>query len=146
MSHRNELFITGRIVTPPTLGRMPSGTSLLWFLIESEESFIDKANRDVFHVNSFRVEMLGSNVSIHADSIKPGKHCYIRGYIRSDNGVIKIRVRHFELEKTYYEGYTSAMDIAIAALKDSDDIKRTIEQLQIVRDSCDPKKGSSAQN
>lgn len=151
MAHRNELFITGRIVSAPTLGKMPSGTPLLWFTLESEEAFVDKTRRDACHTNLFRVEMLGANVSLHADSIKPGKECYIRGYIRNDNGLVKVRVRHFEMEKTYYEGFTRALDIAIACLKDcgssgttSADANRVLEQLQLVRESCDPKKDNSA--
>jgi single-stranded DNA-binding protein len=136
MAHRNELFITGRIATPPTIGKMPSGTPLLWFTLESKEAFVDKAQRDVCHQNVFRVEMLGANVGIHADSIKPGLECYIRGYIRSDNGAVKIRVRHFEIEKTYYEGFAKAVDMAISAIKNSDNIERTVAQMEIIRDTA----------
>jgi single-stranded DNA-binding protein len=159
MAHRNELFITGRIVSSPTLGKMPSGTPLLWFTLESEEAFVDKARRDACHTNTFRVEMLGANVSLHADHIKIGRECYIRGYIRNDNGLVKVRVRHFEMEKTYYEGFTRALDLAIACLKDSGaansgtatssvagDASRVLEQLLLVRESCDPKKDNSAQS
>jgi len=133
----NKVWLSGKVITQPTLQKLGKSTPIASFLLQINEHFKNKHREERVHENIVRIESLGSVAEKVADTVKKGGRYMVDGYLRYDAIGSKedIRVRTFAVysdqtfeNKHYLAGLTEAFSILENSL-DIDAAKEKIAEL-----------------
>lgn len=116
MSDINKVWISGRAISRPVYTKLPPRTPLTTFDFLVQERFIDNNNQVQFKPNVVRVESLGRAAELARDRVSEGGRYQIEGYLRVDDGQVRIRTFAIVKEETdeavqYEAGLLQALDI-----------------------------------
>lgn len=97
----NQVIITGKIVTAPSIVTFKTGKNLCILTVCCCEPFLTATGQQSSHYSYFTVEVLGRNADIYAQQLRKDERVIVTGYLRADeiNGVEKTRIRAYNIQK-----------------------------------------------
>lgn len=137
MSDINKVWLSGLVVTKPTLNRLTSKTMSAVFHLQVNEKFVDRNGQTQYRPSIFIIESLGKSAELTADRVKLGSRYTVDGYLREETveGASKIKVRTFAVypdesqdSVMHKEGLKTALSI-IEKASDRDSAIKALEEL-----------------
>lgn len=130
----NKLWLSGTVVSNPTLERYGKSTPVSKFILKVKEKFNNKRGKDQFHENFFIIESLGRSTEKVMDTVKKGSRQMVDGYMRHDKkgNIDSIRARTFAVypdESLDSHNYLSGLTQALTILDGSMDIESAKEKI-----------------
>lgn len=137
MADINKVWLSGLVITPPTLTKISEKTPLASFTLQVNERFRDRTGQAQVKPNLIRLEALGKNAESVADRVKEGKRYVVDGYLRQDRygESDEIRVRTFAVypdESAEDASYREGLNQALKILLNSRDLATAIQKMEVL--------------
>jgi hypothetical protein len=131
MADINKVWLSGRAASQPLYTMLPPRTPLTTFDFHVNERFNNRTGHPCLKTNIIRIESLGRAAELARDKVREGGRYVIEGYIRSDDGLVRIRTFAIVKEESdesivYAEGLKQALEI----LERSRDKAAAMEELK----------------
>lgn len=116
MADINKVWLSGRAASQPVYTVLPPRTPLTTFDFQVNERFNNRNGQPCLKSNIIRIESLGKAADLARDKVFEGGRYVIEGYIRSDEGIVRIRTFAIVKEESdesvvYAEGLKQALEI-----------------------------------
>lgn len=131
MSDINKVWLSGVAISLPTLTKLPPNTPFTTFLFQVNEYFNGRNGEPCQKSNIITIESLGKAASVTASRVSPGGRFQIEGYLRVDDGVVRVRTFAVYKEESHDAAvYSEGLRQAIEILERSRDKNTALEEMR----------------
>jgi hypothetical protein len=138
MADINKVWLTGLAVSQPVFTVNLPKTPFTVFTLEVNEQFIGRTGKVHRRPNFITIESIGRSAAIAASRVVKGGRYTVEGYLRVDDGAVKVRsFAIYKEESQDAEVYAQGLKQAVEIIERSRDRDTALRELRGIIDGKD---------